>query len=127
MARLLALAAAAAGGTVTAAIDGEEIDYEIAFSGRHWALNSVAVLACVQAAGASVEQAARALRTVAPVAGRGVRHRLPIQGGAYELIDESYNASPAAVRAAIATLAETAPSRPRRAAARGPRRHAGAR
>ena len=95
-----------------AAIDGDEIEYEIAFSGRHWALNSVAVLACVQAAGASVEQAARALRTVAPVAGRGVRHRLPIQGGAYELIDESYNASPAAVSAAIKTLGETAPSAP---------------
>ena len=52
-ARLLDWRPAAAGGTVTAAIDGDEIDYEIAFSGRHWALNSVAVLACVQAAGAS--------------------------------------------------------------------------
>ena len=111
-ARLLDWRPAAAGGSVTAAIDGDEIAYGIAFSGRHWALNSVAVLACVQAAGASVEQAARALRTVAPVAGRGVRHRLPIQGGAYELIDESYNASPAAVSAAIKTLAETAPSVP---------------
>ncbi len=111
-ARLLDWRPAAAGGSVTAAIDGDEIDYEIAFSGRHWALNSVAVLACVQAAGASVEQAARTLRTVAPVAGRGVRHSIPIQGGAYELIDESYNASPAAVSAAIKTLAETAPSVP---------------
>ncbi|MDE0389118.1 MAG: UDP-N-acetylmuramoyl-tripeptide--D-alanyl-D-alanine ligase [Rhodospirillales bacterium] len=111
-ARLLDWHPAEAGGTVTAAIDGDEIEYEIAFSGRHWALNSVAVLACVSAVGASVEQAACALHTVAPVAGRGVRHRLPILGGAYELIDESYNASPAAVRAAIATLAETAPSAP---------------
>ena len=110
--RLRSWHSADAGGSVTAAIDGDEIEYEIAFSGRHWALNSVAVLACVQAAGASVEQAAGALRTVAPVAGRGVRHRLPIQGGAYELIDESYNASPAAISAAIKTLAETAPSVP---------------
>ena len=111
-ARLLAWQPAAQGGTVTAAIHGDEIDYEIAFSGRHWALNSVAVLACAYAAGAPVEQAARALRTVAPVAGRGVRHRIPMQGGSYELIDESYNASPAAVLAAIATLAEAAPLAP---------------
>lgn len=111
-ARLLAWQPAAAGGIVTAALDGEEIDYEIAFSGRHWALNSVAVLACVRAAGAPLEQAARALGKIASVAGRGVRHRIQIQGGSYELIDESYNASPAAVRAAIATLAETAPSAP---------------
>ena len=111
-AQLLAWRPSGTGGTVTAMIDGDEIDYEIAFSGRHWALNSVAVLACVQAASASIEQAARALRTVAPVAGRGVRHSIPIQGGSYELIDESYNASPAAVSAAIATLAETEPSTP---------------
>ncbi len=108
-AQLLAWQPSDTGGTVTAAIDGGKIDYEIAFSGRHWALNSVAVLACVHAAGAPLEQVSQALRTVAPVAGRGVRHRIPIQGGSYELIDESYNASPAAVSAAIAALAEIAP------------------
>ena len=106
---LLAWKPANTGGTVTAAIDGAEFSYDIGYSGRHWALNSVAVLACVHAAGASVEQAARALRTLGPGAGRGVRHRIPVEGGHCELIDESYNASPAAVRAAIATLAESAP------------------
>ena len=111
-ARLLAWQPAASGGTVMAAIDGAAIDYEIAFSGRHWALNSVAVLACVHAAGASVERTAPALRALGPGAGRGVRHRLPVAGGLCELIDESYNASPAAVRAAIATLADTAPLAP---------------
>ena len=111
-ARLVSWNPAAAGGTVTAAIDGVGLDYEIAFSGRHWALNSVAVLACAQAAGALMERAAHALRRVAPGAGRGVRHRVPVAGGLYELIDESYNASPAAVRAAIGTLAETAPLAP---------------
>ena len=111
-AQLLAWQPSDTGGTVTAAIDGDEIDYEIAFSGRHWALNSVAALACAHAAGAPVEQAAPALRTVAPVAGRGVRHRVPLADGSYELIDESYNASPVAVSAAIATLAEAAPRAP---------------
>ena len=111
-ARLLAWRPAAVGGAVTALIDGDEIGYDIAYSGRHWALNSVAVLAVVQAAGAPVARAAAALHTVAPGAGRGVRHRIPLSGGHCELIDESYNASPAAVRAAIATLGEAAPPAP---------------
>ena len=111
-ARLLSWQPGAAGGTVRAEIGGAALDYEIAFSGRHWALNSVAVLAAVHAAGAPTDRAARALGAVAPVAGRGVRYRIPLPGGLYELIDESYNASPAAVRAALATLAETATPEP---------------
>ena len=111
-ARLVAWRPAAAGGTVTAAIDGSELTYEIAFSGRHWALNSVAVLAAARAAGAPAARVAEALGAVAPVAGRGVRHRIPLAGGPCELIDESYNASPAAVRAALATLAEAVPPAP---------------
>ena len=110
-AQLLAWHPAGTGGSVTALIDGVEFEYDIAFSGRHWALNSVAVLACVRAAGAPVKLAARALSTVGPGAGRGERRRIPVAGGFCELIDESYNASPVAVRAAIATLAETTPLR----------------
>ena len=107
-ARLLAWQPAATGGSVSALIEGDEIEYEIAFSGRHWAFNSVAVLAAARAAGAPLAHTARALRTVPPGAGRGVRHRIPRASGHCTLIDESYNASPAAVRAAIATLAEAA-------------------
>ena len=106
-ARLLAWRPCTAGGTVTAEIDRTPVDYEIAFSGRHWALNSVAVLAAVWIAGASVARSAKALATVSPGAGRGERRRVPVPDGFWELIDESYNASPAAVRAAIETLAET--------------------
>ena len=111
-ARLLAWQPAAAGGRVSASIGGVELDYEIAFSGRHWALNSVAVLAAVRAAGAPVDRAAAALGRVLPGTGRGARRRLPAGDGFFELIDESYNASPAAVRAAIATLAEATPLSP---------------
>ena len=70
-ARLLAWKPATGGGTVRAEIDGAAFEYEIAFSGRHWALNSIAVLACVHAAHAPIKLAARALRTVGPGAGRG--------------------------------------------------------
>ena len=110
-----------AGGTVAASFEGAEIEYEIALSGRHWALNSVAAVAAAGAAGVSLTHAADALRAVAPIAGRGRRHWVVLENGTCALIDESYNASPAAVRAAIATLAETAPARPegRRLAALG--------
>ena len=112
VARLVAWYPAPTGGTVTATIGGIRLDYEIALSGRHWALNSVAALAAAGAAGASIERAAQALYAVAPVRGRGTRHRIALRDGFCELIDESYNASPAAVRAALATLAEVAPTRP---------------
>jgi UDP-N-acetylmuramoyl-tripeptide--D-alanyl-D-alanine ligase len=111
-ARLIAWHPAQTGGRVSATIGGVELDYEIGLSGKQWALNSIAALAAADAAGVSIERAAEALRTVAPVKGRGTRHRIALGGGFYELIDESYNASPIAVRAAIATLATVAPTRP---------------
>ena len=111
-ARLVAWRPTGVGGMVAAVFEGAEIEYEIALSGRHWALNSVAAVAAAGAAGVPIGRAAGALRTVAPIAGRGRRHRVALEDGVCTLIDESYNASPAAVRAAIATLAETTPSRP---------------
>ena len=111
-ARLVAWRPTGTGGTMAAVFEGAEIEYEIALSGRHWALNSVAAVTAAGAAGVPIERAAGALHTVAPIAGRGRRHRVALEDGVCTLIDESYNASPAAVRAAIATLAETTPSRP---------------
>ncbi len=111
-ARLVDWYPARAGGTVVATMGGTRLDYEITLSGRHWALNSVAAVAAAAAAGVSIERAAGALRTVSPVKGRGTRHQIACRDGLYELIDESYNASPVAVRAAIETLAEVTPARP---------------
>ena len=59
-------------------------------------------------AGADLAAAARALSAVAPLKGRGVRHTVARASGSFHLIDESYNASPAAVRAALRTLGDTA-------------------
>lgn len=98
---------ASGGGRAHAVIDGEAVDYDIALSGLHWALNSVAALATAKAAGADLAQAAAALSAVAPLKGRGARHFVTRASGSFSLIDESYNASPAAVRAAICTLGDT--------------------
>jgi UDP-N-acetylmuramoyl-tripeptide--D-alanyl-D-alanine ligase len=95
--------------TVTAEILGTRIRYSIGSPGQHWVANSLAVLAAAQALGADLAKAAAALAQVQPPKGRGARHRVSLDKGAFTLIDESYNASPEAVRAALATLALATP------------------
>jgi UDP-N-acetylmuramoyl-tripeptide--D-alanyl-D-alanine ligase len=95
--------------TVTAEILGTRLVYTIGSPGQHWVANSLAVLAVVHALGADLARAAAALADVQPPKGRGARHRVTLKQGAFTLIDESYNASPEAVRAALATLALASP------------------
>ncbi|MEX2201877.1 MAG: UDP-N-acetylmuramoylalanyl-D-glutamyl-2,6-diaminopimelate--D-alanyl-D-alanine ligase, partial [Dongiaceae bacterium] len=89
---------------VTARIGTTRLDYCLAVPGRHWVMNSLAVLAAVQAVGADVGAAAATLARMAPPKGRGQRHRIALDAGGFDLIDESYNASPIAMRAALAVL-----------------------
>lgn len=92
---------------ISAQISGTKIDYKLSLSGQHWALNSLAALLTVHAADGDVEKAADKLAEVLPLPGRG---QLLLCSTAdnqeFTLIDESYNASPAAVEAAIRTLAQ---------------------
>jgi len=92
---------------VTASVMGEALDYTIALPGRHWVMNSLAVLGAVKAVGGDVGAAAAAFGQLTGLPGRGRRHAIALRGGQFDLIDESYNASPAAVRAAIAVLGAT--------------------
>lgn len=89
---------------VTASIMGERLEYCIAAPGIHWVMNSLAVLAAARAIGADTATAAAALSKVTPPKGRGQRRRIALGTGAFHLIDESYNASPVAMRAALAVL-----------------------
>jgi UDP-N-acetylmuramoyl-tripeptide--D-alanyl-D-alanine ligase len=90
--------------TVSADICGSPVTYKIGAPGRHWVMNSLAVLAAVYALGADLSLAALALARVDPGPGRGRRLRVPLAGGPFELIDESYNANPASMRAALEVL-----------------------
>jgi UDP-N-acetylmuramoyl-tripeptide--D-alanyl-D-alanine ligase len=108
--RLINCSLYATASAVSAAVMGEALDYSISLPGRHWVMNSLAVLAAVKAVGGDAGAAAGAMATLSALEGRGKRHRLEIPGGAIELIDESYNASPASMRAAFAVLAAIAPS-----------------
>ena len=75
--------------------------------GMHNARNALAATAAALGAGAPLDAICRGLEAFAPVAGRLVPHRLQLAGGhALLLIDDSYNANPDSVRAAIDVLAE---------------------
>lgn len=96
---------------VFALLKDKALAYRIGVPGLHWAMNSLAVVLAAGALGADADVAARSLAAMTPPKGRGERHRIKVTGGTAELIDESYNASPVSMRAAIATLAAARPAK----------------
>src|SRR5262249_41029058 len=102
------------GSEVTASILGTPISYLLGAPGRHLVQNSLAVLTAVKFAGADLDLAARALAHLQAQAGRGARILLGSKNRRIALIDESYNANPASMRAALATLGLTPRSEFRR-------------
>ena len=110
-ARLLDCAVDPASTAVFALIQDHPISYRVGIAGRQWAMNSLAVLLAVEALGADVNLAALALAAMAAPKGRGQRRKVAMEGGSFELIDESYNASPVSMKAAIAMLASVRPSK----------------
>ena len=89
---------------VTADVMGEKLIYKLGMPGEHMALNSLAVLAAVKLMGADLARATMALALAEAPKGRGVQHHLKIDGGEFLLIDESYNANPVSMVAALALL-----------------------
>ncbi|MEH6950053.1 UDP-N-acetylmuramoylalanyl-D-glutamyl-2,6-diaminopimelate--D-alanyl-D-alanine ligase [Nitrobacter sp. NHB1] len=105
-ARLLDVALHPACSAVHAKILGHELTYKLAMPGRHMAMNSLAVLTAASLAGADLALAGLALSQAQPAAGRGVRHVLTVPNGEATLIDESYNANPASMAAALNVLGQ---------------------
>jgi UDP-N-acetylmuramoyl-tripeptide--D-alanyl-D-alanine ligase len=95
---------------ISAEILGEKVTYKLGAPGRHLVQNSLAVLAAVSLLGADLAAATLALGALRPPKGRGARLQLAIPGGGFAtLIDESYNANPAAMGAAIRLLGQAQP------------------
>lgn len=90
-------------------VGGETLRLRVGVPGRHWVVNSLGVLAAVWAAGGDVKNAAASLAVVELPKGRGLRHRVAVEGGTFEVIDESYNASPVSMRAALEVLGVARP------------------
>jgi UDP-N-acetylmuramoyl-tripeptide--D-alanyl-D-alanine ligase len=95
----------ARGSSVIAGIDSQRFPYRIGAPGEHYVRNSLAVLAALMALGADPMRCLNALVKAAAPAGRGARTALQAPDGRILLIDESYNANPASVRAALAAMA----------------------
>jgi UDP-N-acetylmuramoyl-tripeptide--D-alanyl-D-alanine ligase len=100
-------------------LGGETFEIVLGAPGRHIAENALAALGAVSIVGADLDQAIAALATLRPEKGRGKRHKLSIGHGQFTLIDESYNANPTSMKAAIALLAAASEGRGRRIAVLG--------
>jgi UDP-N-acetylmuramoyl-tripeptide--D-alanyl-D-alanine ligase len=95
------------GGTFVTAVVGErELSFTVGQPGAHWVSNALAVLAAVDAAGADLALAGLALAELNGLAGRGARLSVAAGDGQAVVIDESYNANPASMRATLAVLAQ---------------------
>jgi UDP-N-acetylmuramoyl-tripeptide--D-alanyl-D-alanine ligase len=105
--RLLAIELLPERSEVRADILGEVVSYRLGAPGRHLVQNSLAVLAAAKLAGADLAQAAAALAGLEAQAGRGARTLIEGPRGRIAIIDESYNANPASMRAALSTLGLT--------------------
>ena len=83
-----------------------ELATRLHIAGRHNVVNALAAAACALAAGAPLAAVADGLAAFEPVKGRSRALALQHAGRAITVVDDSYNANPDSVRAAIAVLAE---------------------
>lgn len=93
------------GQNITAEIAGMRMNYNLPLSGKHNAINSLAVLAAVYTCGAGYLTASKAFASLEPTEGRGKQYDINF-GSRITLIDDSYNASPASMRAAFSVLGD---------------------
>lgn len=91
---------------VVAEIGGKKFSYVVPFPGMHWIFNSLAVLGTAYLAGANMKKAIASFTKIEIPPGRGKCHI-----GKFTIIDESYNANPASMRAALAVLGHSGKGR----------------
>ncbi|QPC92241.1 UDP-N-acetylmuramoylalanyl-D-glutamyl-2,6-diaminopimelate--D-alanyl-D-alanine ligase [Mesorhizobium sp. INR15] len=92
---------------ITVKIGGHDISARVGAPGRHMVQNILAVLGAAHLVGADLDKVALALADLSAERGRGKRHVLRHPKGPITLIDESYNANPASMEAAMALLNAT--------------------
>ena len=103
-ARLTRFAVTPLGAVVEALIDGDEVAFPIRQTAAHWGPMSLCALLMLEALGVDRDTTFTALGDFEPLEGRGAERRSRAPAGAFTLIDESYNASPVSVSAALASL-----------------------
>ncbi|WP_332777253.1 UDP-N-acetylmuramoyl-tripeptide--D-alanyl-D-alanine ligase [Polaromonas sp.] len=90
---------------VNATTPSGSFEFELAVAGRHNVKNALAATACALAAGTPLAAIAAGLSAFVPVKGRSRAATISLQGRSFTLIDDTYNANPDSMRAAIDVLA----------------------
>ena len=103
-AKLIGFCESEGGMKVQSEILGRRVDFRIAAPGAHIAANAIGALLSVAVLEGDVLNAAAALSQFEALKGRGARFRVKAGNGSAEIIDESYNANPASMAAALALL-----------------------
>jgi UDP-N-acetylmuramoyl-tripeptide--D-alanyl-D-alanine ligase len=85
---------------------GVDLHYRLAIAGKHNVKNSLGAAAAALAAGVSVDAIVRGLEAFVPVKGRSRVLAVDVNGRACTLVDDSYNANPDSVKAAIDVLSD---------------------
>ncbi len=92
---------------ISVKIGRETLEVRVGAPGRHIVQNALAVLGAARLIGADLGKVVAALADLQAEKGRGRQHRLDTERGTFTLIDESYNANPASMKAAIELLEAT--------------------
>lgn len=92
---------------IAARIRGKKLSFMLGAPGRHLAMNALGTLAAIEGLGADVNRAAEALADWSVPDGRGARWHVETPKGVITLIDESYNANPTSMSAALSALKDT--------------------
>jgi UDP-N-acetylmuramoyl-tripeptide--D-alanyl-D-alanine ligase len=103
-AQLIRFAPAPGGASVEARIDDRRVEFPVRQSAPHWGPMSLCALLMMRALNVDLDTGLAALGAFEPLAGRGAERALVGPRGPFTLIDESYNASPVSVAAALANL-----------------------
>jgi UDP-N-acetylmuramoyl-tripeptide--D-alanyl-D-alanine ligase len=107
-ARLTGFQRTPGGAEVAAVLHGKALRIPIRQTGEHWGLNSLAVLLMLEALGVDLDTGLAALAAFEPLEGRGAEREVAAAAGPFVLIDESYNANPVSLKAALDSLGHRA-------------------
>jgi UDP-N-acetylmuramoyl-tripeptide--D-alanyl-D-alanine ligase len=92
------------GMVVRAVLNGRAVEIPLRQTGAHWGLMSLAALLMLEALDVRLSDGLAALAAFDPLEGRGATRAIHAASGCFTLVDESYNANPLSVGAALATL-----------------------
>jgi UDP-N-acetylmuramyl pentapeptide synthase len=97
---------------VSVELDGHGLRFRVGSPGEHMAMNSLSCIAALRALDLPIEKALSSFADFRPIAGRGALLDVEFRGKALRIIDETYNANPASMAAAIRLLREVHPPNP---------------